>query len=40
VHFHIIPKPETGEGLGIGWKTTKLDSAAGTELATKIAAAM
>jgi histidine triad (HIT) family protein len=37
VHFHIIPKHEDGTGLGIGWKAEKLDSAAGTELAKKVA---
>src|SRR5437763_1729785 len=25
VHFHIIPKPNTGEGLGIGWPASSLD---------------
>jgi histidine triad (HIT) family protein len=37
VHFHIIPKFESGEGLGIGWKPGKLDSAAGAELAKAVA---
>jgi len=40
VHFHIIPKQETGEGLGIGWKTLKLEGAAGSELAKKIAGSL
>jgi histidine triad (HIT) family protein len=40
VHFHIIPKPDGGGGLGIGWPAGKLDSAAATELAAKIAAAL
>jgi histidine triad (HIT) family protein len=35
VHFHIIPKFEDGTGLGIGWKTTKLDD--GATLAKAIA---
>ena len=26
VHFHIIPKPNTAEGLGIGWPARTLDS--------------
>ena len=39
VHFHVIPK--LGDhGLGIGWRATKLDGAAGKELAGKIAAAL
>lgn len=38
VHFHIIPKMESGQGLGIGWKTGKLEQ--GEELARKIAGAM
>jgi histidine triad (HIT) family protein len=40
VHFHIIPKPGDGGGLGIGWPAGKLDSAAGAALAAKIAAAL
>lgn len=35
VHFHIIPKPEDGSGLGIGWKSGKLDD--GADLAKAIA---
>jgi histidine triad (HIT) family protein len=35
VHFHIIPKYDDGTGLGIGWKTSKLDS--GDQLAKAIA---
>jgi histidine triad (HIT) family protein len=38
VHFHIIPKTDGGGGLGIGWPAGKLDPAAGTALAAKIAA--
>jgi len=26
VHFHIIPKPNPNEGLGIGWPARSLDS--------------
>ena len=26
VHFHIIPKPNSAEGLGIGWPARTLDS--------------
>ena len=45
VHFHIIPKPAgvvsgPGSGLGIQWPAGKLDSAAGAELARRIAAAI
>ena len=36
VHFHIIPKHDDGSGLGIGWKSGKLEG--GAELATQIAA--
>jgi len=35
VHFHIIPKYDDGTGLGIGWKTTKLEG--GEQLAKAIA---
>ncbi len=35
VHFHIIPKYDDGAGLGIGWKSTKLEG--GEELAKAIA---
>jgi histidine triad (HIT) family protein len=35
VHFHIIPKQDDGTGLGIGWRTIKLDD--GAELAKAIA---
>ena len=38
VHFHIIPKMDDGKGLGIGWRAGKLDPAAATELAARIAA--
>lgn len=40
VHFHIIPKPADGGGLGIDWPAGRLDGAAATELAAKIAAAI
>ena len=35
VHFHIIPKHDDGSGLGIGWKSGKLDD--GAVLAKSIA---
>jgi histidine triad (HIT) family protein len=40
VHFHIIPKPNGREGLGIGWPLTTLDPKAGAALAAKIAGAL
>lgn len=36
VHFHIIPKPNKDEGLGVRWPTGKLDNAAGSALAAKL----
>lgn len=40
VHFHIIPKPSQGEGLGIGWRPGALDRQAGIELAATLRAAL
>ena len=40
VHFHIIPKPNAREGLGIGWPMGTFDHQAGAELAARIAAAI
>lgn len=40
VHFHIIPKPEGGGGLGIGWPAGRLEPGAASDLAAKIAAAI
>jgi histidine triad (HIT) family protein len=40
VHFHIIPKPNEREGLGIGWPLQSLDSGAGTALAGELRAAI
>jgi histidine triad (HIT) family protein len=40
VHFHVIPKPNAREGLGIGWPLKGLDREAGNALAAKIAAAI
>ncbi|HEX8755441.1 MAG TPA: HIT family protein [Steroidobacteraceae bacterium] len=40
VHFHIIPKPSHGGGLGIGWPARSLEQQAGTELAAKLRAAI
>lgn len=35
VHFHIIPKPDRDQGLGIGWPARQIDSDA-AELAAKL----
>ena len=40
VHFHIIPKPTTREGLGIGWPLTTLEGKDGANLAQAIASAV
>jgi histidine triad (HIT) family protein len=40
VHFHIIPKPNAREGLGIGWPARGLEREAAATLAKKIAAAI
>ena len=40
VHFHIIPKPNAREGLGIGWPQRTLERESGAALAHKIAAAI
>jgi histidine triad (HIT) family protein len=40
VHFHIIPKPDADQGLGIRWIPRKLDPAAGAELAQQLANAV
>ena len=40
VHFHIIPKPNSREGLGIGWPARGVDRDATAALARKIAAAI
>jgi histidine triad (HIT) family protein len=40
VHFHIIPKPEDGGGLGVGWPAGKLDAEAGAALAEALRAAL
>jgi histidine triad (HIT) family protein len=39
VHFHIIPKPNPQEGLGVGWPTGKAGADA-SELAAKIRSAI
>jgi histidine triad (HIT) family protein len=40
VHFHIIPKPDADQGLGIRWVPRKLDPAVGAELAKQLADAV
>src|SRR5579872_1460488 len=40
VHFHIIPKPNAREGLGIGWPQKAFDHGKGAALAGKITAAL
>src|SRR5262249_48640738 len=39
VHFHIIPKPNRTQGLGIGWPAGSLPPEEGKQLAARIAAA-
>jgi histidine triad (HIT) family protein len=36
VHFHIIPKPNPREGLGLVWQSRTLDSAEAPSLAAQI----
>lgn len=36
VHFHIIPKPSVDQGLGIEWKSTKLNQDEGSKLAAAL----
>jgi histidine triad (HIT) family protein len=40
VHFHISPKPNRQEGLGVGWPAGSLPTEEGARLAKKIAAAV
>jgi len=40
VHFHIIPKPDRAEGLGIGWPARSLDHQAAADLCAKLRAAL
>ena len=40
VHFHIIPKPNSRDGLTIGWPARSLDRGAAETLARRIAAAI
>lgn len=36
VHFHIIPKPDARQGLGIDWPASRIDHTAGAALAEQI----
>jgi len=36
VHFHIIPKPSVDQGLGIEWRSQKLDPDEGAKLAAAL----
>jgi len=40
VHFHIIPKPNSREGLGVGWPSKNADREAAAAMAKRIAAAI
>lgn len=36
VHFHIIPKPDLAQGLGVDWPARRIDHATAPALAAKI----
>jgi histidine triad (HIT) family protein len=36
VHFHIIPKPNEAQGLGVKWPAGKLDPATASTLAARV----
>lgn len=40
VHFHVIPKPDADEGLGVRWPTRDFDHADGAALAEALRAAV
>lgn len=40
VHFHIIPKPDVDQGLGIGWPMQALDPAVAKDVAMRIREAL
>jgi histidine triad (HIT) family protein len=40
VHFHIIPKPNDAEGLGVGWPAGKLDQASAPDFARALREAL
>lgn len=40
VHFHIIPKPDPAQGLGVDWPARRIDHSTAPALAAKIRDAM
>lgn len=40
VHFHLIPKPNADEGLGLRWVPKKLEGGAGAELVKELVTAL
>ena len=38
VHFHVIPKPDAGRGLGIDWPAGRLEAEDGKRMAAAVAA--
>ncbi len=38
VHFHVIPKPDAGGGLGIDWPSGRLEAEDGKRMAAAVAA--
>jgi histidine triad (HIT) family protein len=40
VHFHIIPKPDAGRGLGVGWPASRLEAEHGAALARRLREAL
>ncbi len=40
VHFHIIPKPDTKTGLGVGWPSGELDKDSASKLAESISSSL
>jgi len=36
VHFHIIPKPDADQGLGVGWPSQALDPVVAADIAMRI----
>jgi histidine triad (HIT) family protein len=39
VHFHVIPRPDESQGLGVRWPARPIDHAAANALAERLAAA-
>lgn len=40
VHFHVIPKPDSERGLGVGWPSSKLADDDGQKLSEALRAAL